>query len=353
MKFTADKAGLTRAFAMAGKVQPGRNIPGAEGFKLNLTGSTLTITGTTGAAQIRERLEVLDAQGEGEVVAPRKIAAAVKAAEGEEISICVEKRAIRVKSGPSVVRMAGADPAEFPLIAWTKENGRVLMDGAVLKALIERTAYAAAADGAQQKLNGCFLSCKGREVQLVGMDAIRMAVNTAQAKEAGGEAEAIIPAGAMRLLESICNAPEVEISFHPPGITARAGNTELSAATITGEYVKYQRLVELERPTKLSVDREELCRAVERALLTEGKKIELEAEEGILQIASRDAETEVRSELAVSQSGPAARVRLIAPIVLQAIRACGGSRIWVETGNDATTLFRAGAGIHIVSPMRR
>ena len=133
-----------------------------------------------------------------------------------EIEIEVdEKNAASIRSGSSYFKIHGLNADEFPPLPKFKDDKKVTLPQANLRAMLKKTSFAVSTDESRYVLNGIFISLKEGKMTLVSTDGRRLALVDEEVdiseKSAG---EFIVPAKAVNELNRLLqDKGQVEITF--------------------------------------------------------------------------------------------------------------------------------------------
>ncbi len=172
----------------------------------------------------------------------------------------------------------GQSAEEFPLIPEVDKGVCFSAQADEVKKAISQVIFAAAASETRLELSGVLFSFSGNNLIITATDSYRLAEKKIQIKSNSEEDKKIIvPAKTLQELLRVLSVnlgDEVEgggkeIKFYTSDnqILFTYGSTELVSRLIEGQYPDYQQIIPTNSKTKISIDRQELIRAVKMASL--------------------------------------------------------------------------------------
>jgi DNA polymerase-3 subunit beta len=185
----------------------------------------------------------------------------------EEIAVSVGNHRMEIKSGRGVYRISGMSPEEFPRLPAPPTSAGVAIPADQLKAVTQKTMYAASTDDTRPALNGILWQANGEETNIVATDGHRLAKITLPRKRLEGlEGELIIPPKALSLIMKMIDdeTEEVQVIFGEKNVVFRVGDMIVTSRLIEGPYPNYKQVIPTGNDKILTVDNETLAAAVRR-----------------------------------------------------------------------------------------
>ncbi len=172
----------------------------------------------------------------------------------------------------------GQSAEEFPLIPEVDKGACFSAQADEVKKAISQVIFATAASETRLELSGVLFAFAGNNLTVAATDSYRLAEKKIQIKSNSEEDKKIIvPAKTLQELLRVLSVnlgDEVEgggkeIKFYTSDnqILFTYGSTELVSRLIEGQYPDYQQIIPTNSKTKISIDRQELIRAVKMASL--------------------------------------------------------------------------------------
>jgi DNA polymerase-3 subunit beta len=177
------------------------------------------------------------------------VTAILRELQDAEVTIEVNERSLKIKSGQSEFKLSVEDPAEFPEVTAFTEKDYHVIAGSVLKQGIQRTIFSTDVESTRYALGGVLMELRKDSVTLAATDSRRLAVFKAAASAQGRVAEEVvapvIPAKAMQLIERSIQSgeQEVHIALHANDVLVRSGNSTIYARLVEGRFPRYQDVI--------------------------------------------------------------------------------------------------------------
>jgi len=344
MKIRSPKEPLLAAVQTAASVVPARSPkPVLTNIKFEAESAGAVVSATDLEVGIRAAVEGVETLASGAVLLPsgRLVAILREAAVGTVFEIESDGSAAIVRAPRSEFRLPVEDPLEFPSVATFPEGPCFEVSTPLVRELVRRTVFATDNESSRYALGGVLLEVSGNRVIAVGTDGRRLAKMEGPGQPQGGdlpEAQPIVPARAMQMLERSLGAAEapVQLAIRQNEILVRTGPTTISARLVTGRFPRW-RDVFPERPeaARVPMVAGPLLAAVRQAAIVtseQSKGVDFSFEPGQLVLSGRSAETgESRVELPIEYSGSPVRIKLDPRFVSDFLRVLdGGTAITVE-----------------------
>jgi DNA polymerase-3 subunit beta len=363
MKFTCRQSDLTKALSVVSRAVTSRTtIPILKGILLNaeeddrisLTASDLDISIETHIkAFVSER---------GAVVLPSKLFGDLvrRLPQGEVQFSENENGSVDIKCVKTEFKIMGLSAEEFPKIRGEMTGERIVLERNTMKEMIRKTCFAASTDETRGIITGVLLELKKGRIHMVALDGFRMAVVREETKSEE-ERKIIIPAGIMNEVGRIIGDTEEEkksaeekegeekndkkgeffdILMDDKKILFDLKNTVVVSRLLEGSFVKYEDILPKEYRTSLTINKEELREAVDRAsvLIREGKNnfIKMEISEGSMILTSRNEEGSFRDEIATDRKGEDLEIGFNAKFITDTLKAVPDEEIRMEFNTSVT-----------------
>ncbi len=299
----------------------------------------LTLAGTDLELSVRCTIPQVEVEEEGMVLLPAdKLSQIVRELTDEVVRLELGGDLIHLRAQNSHFQMYGQDPADFPPIPEFADEGDVLLEGAVLRRLIETTAFAAARENTRYAISGVLWETKGKRLQFVATDGRRLARSVGVVKEAKGDGlRVIVPSKTTSLLHRIVQndgAEEVAIRATSNQLLVRAGTVTLASVLVEGHFPKYDDVIPKGQDTKVDFETGQLYGAVRRAaLLTsdESKGVRLEFGKDGLTLSSRaPREGEATVSVPVEYQGAPLAIGFNPGFLTEALKVVEAERVTLE-----------------------
>ena len=323
MKIRCPKEPLLTALQSGSAVVPARSPkPVLTNVKLEATREGAVLSATDLEVGIRIEIDGVETAAPGAVLLPsgRLMAIVRESAAGTVFEIESDGTAAVVRAPRSEFRLPAEDPLEFPTVAMFPDGESFELATPLARELVRRTVFATDNESSRYALGGVLLEFASSGVIAVGTDGRRLARMQGPAEARGGatgEAQPIVPARAMQLIERCLGAGEqpVRVAVRTSEILVKTGATTISARLVDGRFPRW-RDVFPERPdaTRVQLVAGPLLAAVRQAAIVtseQSKGVDFSFEQGQLVLSGRSAESgESRVELPIDHAGAAVRIKL-------------------------------------------
>ncbi len=367
MKVRCTKEPLLAALQSAAAVVPARSPkPVLTNVKLEADKGTAILSATDLEIGIRTEVEGVEAAAPGAVLLPsgRLMAIVRESPPGTVFDIHSDGTAAVVKAPRSEFRLPAEDPLEFPSVASFPSESCFELSAPLVRELVKRTVFATDNESSRYALGGVLVELSGNGVIAVGTDGRRLAKMEGPAAASGGspaDAQPIVPARAMQLIERCLGAADVpvHVAARASEILVKTGPTTISARLVEGRFPRW-RDVFPDRPEamKVSVLAGPLLAAVRQAAIVtseQSKGVDFAFESGQLVLSGRSAESgESRVEMPIDHAGPTVRIKLDPRFVSDFLRVLdGAATISIElTDGQSACVCRTDDGYgYVIMPL--
>ncbi len=286
-----------------------------ECVKLTTGEDEITLTCTDGSLTIYTRVQAT-VEEPGEVLLPGRLFAEIarKLPEGTVSIQMNDKRITTIRCASSRSTLTGLPATDFPKTLDLINTHALHVPQKRLKEMISRVTFAIAVQESRQTLTGCLMEVTREELRLVGLDGFRLALQRMHSDfvlpDGVDTVKAIIPGHVMSEMSRIMDdGHDAMATFHMDSthLMAIIGNTTLITSLLAGEYINYRQILPEKWLTRVTVEREALADAIERASLMarEGKNnlVRMHAAGDVMRITSMSELGDVLEELSVHLEG--------------------------------------------------
>lgn len=237
----------------------------AEENRLFLTASDLELS-------VRASVEA-EVQKPGAFTLPAKMVFPIfRSSAGSDVEIEVSERGSAiVKSGSAVFTLNGISADDYPPLP-AMDNARVFsIDQGILRAMLQRTGYAASADEARPVLNGVLLSFKDGRLTAVATDGRRLALVEQELEFSKDSAvDLVVPSKAVNeVVRALGDEGAMKIMATANQVAFDTGDVAVYSKLVEGTYPNYRQVIPTQCEQRITVERENVMNAVRRvALLT-------------------------------------------------------------------------------------
>lgn len=192
----------------------------------------------------------------------------------------------------------GQESSDFPEVPNMGEGETLAVVGAELAKMIDRTIFAAAREQGRYAINGVYMQCKDKMLEIVATDGRRMAFTKKKLKNGGAlEDGIIVPIKMMQEMRKLCDSvpvgEELKIAVRGRAIIVCGGVVTLSSLAVEGIFPKYQQVIPKDADKEVSFKREVLFQALRKAVFLtseETRTVQLNFSTGTCTIEARSPE---------------------------------------------------------------
>ena len=292
------------------------------------------------------------------IINAQKFAQTLKVMNSEEITLTVDsKLSVCIESGKSSYKMSALAGADFPQIPKLASQLGFSLKQTVLKEMMSQTMYAMGINDQRHILNGMFLRVYDNELMLVTCDSFKLA-KCVRTTEIGncctGNDDVrfafIMPNKTVNELYKLLSSDDedaiVKILYMRKYIIIELNNIIFFSRLIEGEYIDYNRIILNNHTVKISMDREELVSALERAALVTEERIagntrshvRLDINKGMLAISANSAIGSTYDEIEVAHEGKDMFIAFNNKYLIDSVRACRSDRVSIFLSSSLTSI---------------
>lgn len=195
----------------------------------------------------------------------------IRSLPSEKVSITVDENNLAViKSGKAEFKLMGHSGKEFPQPPVVEKEQMLTIDSLTLKNIIKKTIFAVATEDTRPVLMGEFLEITPRDMTVVAIDGYRVAYRKTGIENCSNFADIIVPAKTLNEISNILPPKEdekVNVYFTDKHTLFETESCTIVSRLIDGQYMEYKNLFNCDSKTTVTVERQELLSAIERATL--------------------------------------------------------------------------------------
>jgi DNA polymerase-3 subunit beta len=167
--------------------------------------------------------------------------------------------------------LLGQESSDFPEVPNMGEGTTLSIPAAEMAKMIDRTIFAAAREQGRYAINGVYLQCKDKVLEVVATDGRRLAFAKKKLKGAAGlEEGVIVPIKMMSEVRKLCdNVPsgeDLQIGVRGRTVIVCGGAVTLSSLVVEGIFPKYQQVIPKDVDKEITFKREVLLQALRKAV---------------------------------------------------------------------------------------
>ena len=315
MNFTCNKIDLEKALSFASRASNSKAVVSILECVL-LTADNkdgVSLIGTDNQISIDTKPFFADVEEEGSIALnARLFSDIVKKLPGSRIHVMVDEKLNAIlKSGHSVLKMAGLNALDFPLVVEEELlcDKRYKIKANSLKDMVRQTIFSVSTDITKPILTGELMEIKDNSLRVIAIDMFRISYRAEKFEESVSDGKAVVPSKALgelsRMIESDTES-EVEFFFTEKKAVFLTEDFRLVASLHHGDYIRYDQIFNEDFTTKVKVNREQLLHSCERVLLIateKAKGMKLEVSDNDLLVSSQSELGEVRDNIDCETDG--------------------------------------------------
>jgi DNA polymerase-3 subunit beta len=172
---------------------------------------------------------------------------------------------IEISGGGPVFRFREFATADFPKLSDPALKGAVAVDGGAFVDAIGQVGVAASTDDARPVLTGVYFESEAGKLRLVATDSYRLAVRDLPAVESN--LAGLVPGRALKEIARTVSAGSLRVAVGDREAGFASDRGVLSARLIEGTFPNYRQLIPASYPHRLTIGRQALLEAIDRASL--------------------------------------------------------------------------------------
>ena len=266
MRIRAERDDLVDVLGRAGRAVGVRSPrPILQGVLIDVRGKTMRITGTDENITIRTQLDV-EVLEEGATVVPARLATeAVRKMPSGAVVVHAEGGEVEITGNGPKFRFRESPVDDFPRLAEPDLSDSVKVAGEEFVDAVSQVGVAASSDDARPILTGVFFESQEGRLRLVATDSYRLAVRDLPSVDA--HLSGLVPVRALKELGRSIGASELQVAIGDREAAFSSDRGTLTARLIEGTFPNYRQLLPPSYPNRLSVSRDGLLEAIDRASL--------------------------------------------------------------------------------------
>jgi DNA polymerase-3 subunit beta len=327
MEITVRTADLVKELALGqGVVEKKTTIPVLSNVLLEASNGKLSLTATDLELGIQTSCPATVTRPGATTLPAKKLLDYVRLLPSAELALKVgDNHSASITCGRSRTRLAGMSRENFPELpkmpaAVTKIPAKQLVNA------VSKTIFAVANEESRYTLIGCLLVLREQSFLTVATDGHRLAyVQTPGPLEGvSGEIRGLVPKKAMAELIKLAveggESLQIEFATDDNHLFFRCGSRLLITRKLTGQFPDYERVLPKEKPTVLTLNRDEAMAAIRRVSQfadDRSRAVRFELSDGDLKLAASGSEAgESEESIPVEYTGKKIKVGFNAQYVL-------------------------------------
>jgi len=365
MKLTCDREKLLDAFQVAAAVAPRKSPkPVLQNVKMSVKESGCTLLATDQEIGVRVDVAGVDAESSGDVLLPvERFGSILRESRDDTLSLTASDKDIVVKGARSRFKLPLADPAEFPDVESSIDDGehRYVIPGETLATMIRRTVFCADVESSRYALAGVLFEFTEDGLFIIGTDGRRIA-KTVHENQTDISASAVVPAKAVQFMSRAVKDGDGEaiLSPHHNHIIVKTPTAAVYSRLVEGRYPKWRDVIpSWTEPVVVEVSASELFAAVRQAAIAtneESRGIDVEIGGQAMVLSGSAAEVgSSRIEISVDYSGEPLALTLDHRYLAEFLKVVGDGTVCLEFGGaDSPMKLTCEDGyVYVVMPMSK
>jgi DNA polymerase III subunit beta len=303
-------------------------------------------------------------------VSAKKIFEIIKELPEKEICFMTKENCwIEIQCGKTLFNIVGLSSEEFPYFPRPEKNLHFHIKSALLKEMIEKTAFSISTDESKYNLNGIYFQTVEEEgkqlLRLVATDGHRLSLIQRQIDDFHAEElkkGAIFPRKGIFELKKIAEEDEkdIQIGFTDNNVIIKKNQTLVLMRLVDGEFPDYNRVIPKNNEFSALISRNPFLHALRRMSILSSEKsrgVKIALKKGILEISSSNPEFgDGREELEIDYQGPDITIGFNARYLMDVFQFNEGEKIRLLIKDDLSPGLIMPANdadcLAVVMPMR-
>lgn len=330
------------------------------GLRLELRGSTLSITGTDLDLTIQLSVEV-GGEVDGGIVLPARLAADIVRSLGSgAVDVVAEGDDVSISNGRSHFTVRPLSFDDYPKLA-SPVNSSVTLPAAQFGDALRQVVRAASTDEARPILTGVMITAEGDGLRMVATDSYRLAVRDLAGHQVlAADQKVLVPGRALNELQRLVGGgDEVTMRLGDRDAMFEVGSTRLTTRLIEGEFPNYRQLIPASHPNSLTVEREPLLEAIRRVkiLAKDATPVKLQMGGDTLKLTAITQDVgNASEELDAQYTGTDLTVAFNPDYFAAGVEACQGDSVTLSTLDALKPAVVRGVGnpdyLYLLMPVR-
>jgi DNA polymerase-3 subunit beta len=284
--------------------------PILEGIKMVADEDVLTLSATDLELSIEKKIKA-EVKVEGEVVVPGKFfSELVKKLTNEKIELKLnENNLMKIKYTDSETVIQCFPVYEFPSFQKLDSTDFFGISKKNFKNLISKTTFSVALDDARPILKGCLLEIEDGKVKAVALDGYRLALSVQKIKESNLSVSVVVPAKSLNEISKLLDDEDeiINVYLQRNFMMVDLNDCVITTRLLEGDFINYKQIIGNEFETKITVNKQQLEDALERASLLskigQNNFVQFDLRDKLLSITSRSEIGNARENLNIVFGG--------------------------------------------------
>ena len=359
MKVIFDRQAIMAATAPLLAATAGKStLAATEGIKIEaITPDTCILTTYDLEKGMRTTIEAKVIEEGTFVVNAQKFNQTMRVMNGDEVTLTVDRNlGAIIECGKSSHKMMALRGEDFPEIPRLESNLGFTVKAGTLKDMFTKVMYAMGVNDQRNVLNGCYIEVEQNKLLLVACDSFKLAKCLLRTEIENNNADGsdirfkfIVPVKTVNELYKLLGAntdANVRIHMMRKHMVFYFDNLVFFSRLVDGEYIDFDRIIIRQHKIYISLDREELLSALDRAaLITEERvsgalkaNVKLQLDGPVLKVMANSAAGSTYDEIDIDHEGADLIIAFKNRFLTDSVRACESDRIRVALSSHLTSV---------------
>ena len=306
MKFNVSGKTFQNQLQAVSKVINAKNaLSILDNFLIRVEGDRMSITGSDQENVLTAFMEITDSECDGQIAVPAKrLLEVVKEVSGQPLTFQIDDQTkeidIRFLNGH--FNFMGVDAAEYPLSRRAEDDARtIIFPASVAQKGIDNTLFAVGTAMLRPIMRGICWDIHEKDITFVSSDTHKLVRYINREYAPGFTSTFIMPSKPASILRSLIGKDDVDIklTFDSKGAVFEIGDCILTCLFIKGTYPNYNRVIPVDSPFRMIVDRVSLLTALRRVCIFAAKSsnlVVLDLSQSGVKISSQDPDYSTSAE---------------------------------------------------------
>lgn len=362
MKFTIVKSQFIEGLKAVQNIVAGKgSIQVMQNVLIDAMGKELCLTTTDLDISIRCKVEC-EVSESGKTTLPVKTLFSMvsKVSEGNVVVEVDAREHALIKCGSTRYTLNGLPEVEFPRLPIGNNLYEYKISNAVLKEMFRKVAYAASQDDTRRTLKGVLMSFKNGKLTMVATDGRRLAMIENELEfQKSAEKDIVVPSKAVQeIMRSLNGEGEVSIKVENSQVCFTIGEVNIYSKLMDEVYPNYTQVIPKECNQKISVDRQSLLDALDRAsvmTLDEAHSTKLIFSEGKLLVTSAaNDKGDAKDEVPIKYMGEKIEILFNPTYVMDPLKNIDEDEIRIDLidGSHPAVIRCEAPFLYVIMPLR-
>ena len=292
------------------------------------------------------------------VINAQKFNQTMRVMNGDEVTLTVDRNLSAViECGKSTHKMSALRGDDFPELPRLESSLGFTVKSSTLKSMFNKVMYAMGVNDQRNVLNGCYIEVSDGQLMMVSCDSFKMAkcitrneaIENNNADGSDIRFKFIVPVKTVGEVYKLLSGDEedtVRIHMMRKHMVFYFENLVFFSRLVDGEYIDFDRIIIRQHKIYITLDREDLLSALDRAaLITEERvagsvrsHVKLQLDSGLLKILAASAAGSTYDEIEVEQEGGDLLIAFNNRFLIDSVRACECDKVRIALSSPLTSV---------------